>query len=61
MRDKSQVVIPINLGILLPPNDPVFKLIEICEELDYTKLFETYLKVWRKVNPITMFEIIVYA
>lgn len=61
MRDKSQVVIPLNIGIKLPENDPVFKLIEICEELDYTKLFETYLKVWRKVNPITMFEIIVYA
>ena len=35
MRDKSQVAIPINLGILLPQNDPVLKLIEICEELDY--------------------------
>ncbi len=61
MRDKSQVVIPLNIGIKLPKNDPVFRLVEICEELDYTKLFETYLKVWRKVNPITMFEIIVYA
>ena len=61
MREKSQVVIPLNLGIKIPENDPVFKLIEICEELDYTELFKTYLKAWRKVNPITMFELLAFA
>ena len=32
---------------------------EICESLDYTELYNTYLRARRKVNPITMFELIV--
>lgn len=39
----------------------MFKVAGICEELDYTELFNTYLRSWRKVNPITMFEIIVFG
>lgn len=42
-------------------DDPVHLLHEICEELDYTKLDEAYLRHWRKLDPKTMFEIIVYA
>ena len=61
MRDKSQVVLPLDLGICIPEGDFVFKVAEICESLDYTELFNTYLRVWRKVNPITMFEVIVYG
>ena len=61
MREKNQVVLPIDLGICIPKGDFVFKLVEICEELDYTKLFDTYLRSWRKVNPITLFEIMVFA
>lgn len=61
MRDKNQVVLPINIGICIPEGDYVFKVAEICEKLDYTELFKTYLRVWRKVNPITMFEIIVFG
>ena len=61
MRDKSQVVLPINLGICLPKGDYVFKVAEICESLDYTELYKTYLRKWRKLNPITMFEIIVFG
>ena len=52
---------PIDLGICIPKGDFVFKLVEICEKLDYTKLFETYLRSWRKVNPITVFELLVYG
>ena len=59
MREKNQVVLPIDLEICIPKGDFVFKLVEICEELDYTKLFETYLRSWRKVNPITVFELLV--
>ena len=58
MRDRNQVVLPINLEICIPEGDYVFKVAEICESLDYTELFNTYLRAWRKVNPITMFEII---
>ena len=61
MRDKSQVVLPLDLGICIPEGDFVFKVAEICESLDYTELFKTYLRSWRKVNPITMFELIVYG
>ncbi len=61
MRDKSQVVLPLNLGICIPKGDPVFKVAEICDKLDYTKLFATYVRAWRKVNPVTLFEILVFA
>ena len=50
MRDRNQVVIPINLGICIPEGDFVVKVAEICEKLDYTKLWETYVRAWRKVN-----------
>ncbi len=61
MRNKNQVVLPLNLGICIPEGDFVFKVAEICENLDYTKLFNTYLRSWRKVNPITMFELLVFG
>ncbi len=61
MREKNQVVLPLDLGICIPEGDFVFKVAEICESLDYTKLFNTYLRSWRKVSPITMFEILVFA
>ena len=61
MRDKNQVVLPIDLEICIPKGDFVFKVAEICESLDYSELFATYVRVWRKVNPITMFEILVFG
>lgn len=61
MRNRSQVVLPINLEIKLPKDDFVYKVAEICDELDYTELFNTYVRTWRKVNPITLFEIMVFA
>ena len=61
MREKNQVVLPLDLGICIPEGDFVFKVAEICESLDYTELFNTYLRNWRKVNPITMFELLVFG
>ena len=61
MREKSQVVLPLDLGICIPEGDFVFKVAEICEKLDYTELFNTYVRKWRKVNPITLFEILVFG
>ncbi len=61
MRDRNQVVLPLNLGICIPEGDFVFKAAKICWDLDYTELFNTYLCSWRKVNPITIFELIVYG
>ncbi len=61
MRNRNQVVLPLDLGICISKGDFVFKVSEICEKLDYRELFDTYVRVWRKVNPITMFEILVFA
>lgn len=61
MRDKNQVVLPIELEICIPKEDFVFKVAEICESLDYRELYATYVRIWRKVNPITMFEILVFG
>ena len=61
MRDRNQVVLPLEIGIKIPENDPVIKLVEICERLDYTKLNNEYLRAWRKINPVTMFILLVYG
>ena len=61
MLNKSQLVLPINLEMKIPKSDFVFKMLEKCSELDYTKLLDTYARKWRKVNPITIFELIVYG
>ena len=34
MRNRNQVVIPMDLGIRIDENAPVRKLIEICDELE---------------------------
>ena len=35
MREKNQVVLPLDLGVCIPEGDFVFKVAEICESLDY--------------------------
>ena len=61
MRDRSQLVLPMELGVKIAENDPVRKLIEICEELDYTELYKRYVRRWRKVSPETLFELVVFG
>lgn len=39
---RNQVVMPINLEIQMPGDDPVKMLDKICEELDYTKVYSSY-------------------
>lgn len=58
---RNQVVLPLDLGIKIESNDPVWKLTEICDELDYTKLYAAYCRHWRKTDPLIMFEILVFA
>ena len=60
-NDRNQVVMPINLEIKIPEDDPARLVDEICEELDYTKVYGAYSRTWRKVCPETMFKIIVYG
>jgi transposase len=57
----NQVVLPLNLGYKIPKNDPVYLVNEICEELNYSKLYNQYVKHWRKHSPKTLFKILVYA
>jgi transposase len=61
MRTHNQVILPLDLEIKIPENDPVKKLAEICEELDYTELNEVYQRDWRKYDTLTMFELLVYG
>ena len=61
MRNRCQVVLTLEIGIKIAEDEPVRKLVEICEELDYTDLYRAYLRHWRKIDPCTMFEILVFA
>lgn len=38
-NDRNQVVMPINLEIKIPEDDPARLVDEICEALDYTKVY----------------------
>ncbi len=61
MRNRNQLVLPINYEVLIDENDPVWKLVEICDTLDYTRLYDEYLRHWRPIDPVVMFEILVFA
>ncbi len=50
-----------DIGIRIDENDPVRKLIEICDELDFSALYTAYLRHWRKTDPLTMFELVSFA
>ena len=41
---RNQLVLPLNFEILIDENDPVWKLTEICDGLDYTRLYNEYLR-----------------
>lgn len=60
---KGQQVINFNLlEHQLPENDPVYKLKEVMEELDFSKLLSMYSTRGRMAyNPIMMFSLIVYG
>lgn len=60
---KEQLVLPLNLGLIIPEDDSVRLLSQITEGLDYTKLMQAYSHKGRKpkVHPPTLFTILVYA
>ena len=58
MRVRSQVVLPLDLEIKIKKDDIVFLVHEICEQLDYSMLYKTYLRTWRRIGPSVMFKII---
>ncbi|MEE0958082.1 MAG: transposase, partial [Ruminococcus sp.] len=58
---RNQLVLPLNFEVLIDENDPVWKLTEICDALDYSRLYDEYLRHWRSIDPVIMFEILVFA
>lgn len=61
MTKRNQLFLPISFEVLIDKNDPVWKLTEICDTLDYTQLYDEYLRNWRSVDPAILFEILVFA
>ena len=58
---RNQLFLPLNFEVLIDENDPVWKLVEICDTLDYSKLYEVYLRHWRSIDSAILFEIIVFT
>lgn len=56
-----QVILPLNLEIKISEDDPVRLLNDLCDQLDYSKLYKTYCRAWRKYDPVTLFKILVYG
>ena len=61
MRDKRQLSFPMGYEARIGDDDPVRKMVEICEELDYTRLCNSYVRSWRKTSPITLFQIVLFG
>lgn len=59
MRDKNQVKFPMGYEEAIGADEPVRKMVEICDGLNYEKLLKEYVRAWRKTNPITLFQILV--
>ena len=57
---RNQLFLPLNFEVLIDENDPVWKLVEICDTLDYTRLYDVYLRHWRLIDPAILFEILVF-
>jgi transposase len=58
----NQLVLPINTEILIPKNDSVRLFNDICDDLDYGKLYDSYATLSRNhYSPKILFKIIVYA
>ena len=39
--NRNQQVLPFNYEAIIDENDAVWKLVEICDTLDYSKLYDT--------------------
>lgn len=49
-RNRNQVVLPLEIEKIIPKDDSVFKLAEICDKLDYSRLEKEY-TMWK--NSVT--------
>lgn len=59
--NSRQLILPFNLEYNIPENDFVRLLDNVCEQLDYSELYRTYYRKWRKYDPKMLFKIIVYG
>ena len=46
---RNQLFLPLNFEVLIDENEPVRKLTDICDTLDYTKLYDVYLRHWARL------------
>ena len=63
MSRRNQLVIPLNLEKIVEVNASVRTLDEICESLDYTKLYNVYQRktATGKTDPVSLFKVLVYG
>ena len=63
MSRRNQLVIPLNLEKIVEVSASVRTLDEICESLDYTKLYATYQRRCpkNKADPVSLFKVLVYG
>ena len=63
MSRRNQLVIPLNLEKVVEVSSSVRTLDEICESLDYTKLYNAYKRNTpkRKADPVSLFKVLVYG
>lgn len=58
---RNQLFLPINFEARIKEDDLVWTVVGICDDLGYTRLYDAYLRHWRKYDPVILFEIIVFA
>ena len=63
MSRRNQLIIPLNLEKVIEVSSSVRTLDEICESLDYTKLYNAYKRNTskRKADPVSLFKVVVYG
>lgn len=63
MSRRNQLVIPLNLEKIVKVSASVRTLDNICESLDYTKLYNAYQRktVKNKADPVSLFKILIYG
>ena len=63
MSRRNQLVIPLNLEKIVEVSSSVRSLDEICESLDYTKLYNAYRRrpAKNKADPVSLFKVLVYG
>ena len=55
---RNQVVLPLDSETRIKSDDPVFKLAEICDTLDFTELYKAYVRTFTgSMHPAMLFSV----